>query len=411
MSDLAEVARLDDVAFFLGDPYPTYARLRREAPVYWCESGGFWALSKYEDIVWAELQGSPPFTTTQGLYIAEAIRPDLVADRDPGGAQQAGGGFMSDPPDHTNFRRLISRAFTPRRMAGLEPGVHAIVNDLLDGLPTGEPVNFVEAVSVPLAVQVIAEFLGVGKDSWGDLRRWTDSFMLHLGGGLPEGSPEAQKAVESIMEMYAFFVQSLAERREDPRDDLISSVASMEMDGAPLPEASQVTICLSVLTAGNETTRNTISGGMVTLAQHPGQWEKLKADPSLATSATEELLRWVSPVTHFGRRATESVVIRGQEIKKGDFVAMLYGSGNRDEDMWSDADTFDITRGIEPKHLSFGWGLHRCIGAALGRSEIRLTLEGLVERFSGWEIAGEVQRNPSMLVNDYKDVSIILTEK
>jgi cytochrome P450 len=294
-------------------------------------------------------------------------------------------------------------------MADLEPRVHSIVGELLDRLPEGESVDFVEAVSVPLAVQVIAEFLGVPEQDWGNLRRWTDSFMLHLGGGLAEGSPEAQKAVEDIMEMYGFFVQSLAERHQDPRDDLISNVASMELDGERLPEASQVAVCLSVLAAGNETTRNTISGSMVTFAEHRGQWEKLVADPSLARGATEELLRWVSPVIHFGRRATQPLVIRDQEIAEGDFVVMLYGSANRDQDVWPDADAFDVTRVAEQKHLSFGWGLHRCIGAALGRAEIRITLEGLIERFAGWEIAGQVERHPSMLVNDYKSVPIVLT--
>jgi cytochrome P450 len=405
---LAAEARLDDPAFYLGDPHPIYARLRREAPVYWCESGGFWALSKHEDIVWAELQANPPFTTTQGLYIAEASQPTRVGERDPSGTQQSGAGFMSDPPGHTNFRRFVGRAFTPRRMADLEPRVHSIASELLDRVPEGEAVNFVEAVSIPLAVQVIAEFLGVSKQHWRDLRRWTDSFLLYLGGGLPEGSPEARQALEDITEMHGFFAQSLAERQGDPGDDLISNVASMEVDGERLPEATQVMICLSVLTAGNETTRNTISGSMVTFPEHGDQWEKLVADPSLAQSATEELLRWVSPVIHFGRRATQPLVIRGQEIAEGDFVVMLYGSANRDEDVWPDADAFDITRSVEPKHLSFGWGLHHCIGAALGRAEVRITLEGLIERFAGWEIAGEVTRHPSTLVNDYKNVPIVL---
>jgi cytochrome P450 len=408
VGDLAEEARLGDVAFYLGDPYPTYARLRREAPVYWCESGRFWALSKHADVAWAELQANPPFTTTQGLSIPEASQPDRVSERDRGGAQQAGGGFMSDPPDHTAFRRLVSRAFTPRRMTDLEPTVHSIVSELLDRLPEGEPVDFVEAVSVPLAVQVIAEFLGVPQQDWGDLRRWADSFMAYIGGGLAESSPEARKAVEDITEMYGFFAQRLGERHRDPGDDLISSVAAMELDGERLPEASQVQICLSVLTAGNETTRNTISGSIVTFAEHRSQWEKLVADPSLAPAATEELLRWVSPVIHFGRRATRPLVIRDQQIAEGDFVVMLYPSANRDEDVWPDADTFDITRTGDQKHLSFGWGLHHCIGAALGRAQIRITLEGLTERFAGWEIASQVTRNPTTMVNDYKNVPIIL---
>jgi cytochrome P450 len=235
--------------------------------------------------------------------------------------------------------------------------------------------------------------------------------MLHLGGGLAEGSPEAEKAVADILEMYGFFVQCLEERRAAPRDDFMSTVAALEMDGEPLAEASQAQICFSILAAGNETTRNTISGSMVAFAEHPDQWQKLLADPSLSRSATDELLRWVTPVIHFGRRATEPVQIRDQKIADGDFVVMLYGSGNRDEEVWPDADVFDISRTGEQKHLSFGWGLHFCIGAALGRAETRVTLEALSERFSGWEIAGQLARHPSTLVNDYTHVPVVLNPR
>lgn len=411
MGDLADEARLNDVEFYLGNPYPTYARLRREAPVFWCESGGFWALSKHEDISWAELQPNPPFTTTQGLHIHEATNPERTAMRDLGGAQQSGASFMSDPPGHTTFRRTISRAFTSKRMAELEPKVTRIANELLDRLPVGEPVDFVEAVSIPIAIQVIAEFLGFPKENWNDLRRWADAFMAFIGGGLPEGSPEAQKALEDMMEMHGFLTATLAERKANPQDDLMSSVAQMEMDGEPLSMDSQVAVCLSVLVAGNETTRNTISGAVANFPAQRAQWDKLSADPSLARGATEELLRWLSPVIHFGRRATEPIVIRGQEIAEGDFVVMLYGAANRDEDVWQDPETFDITRANAQKHLSFGWGMHMCIGAALGRAQVRIALEGLAERFTGWEIAGPVVRNPTTLVNDYKSVPVALTRR
>ncbi|WP_109527494.1 cytochrome P450 [Nocardia aurea] len=409
-ADLAAEARLNDPAFFLGDPYPTYQRLRREAPVFWCEAGQFWALSKHEDIAWVELRPNPPFTTTQGLHIPEAARTDRIGERDPGGAQQTGVSFMSDPPTHTAFRRLLGTAFTPKLMIDLEPRVRSIVNKLLDQLPAGEPVDFVDAVSVPLAVQVIGEFLGVAEEEWDNLGRWTDSFMGFIGGGLAEGE-ETANAAKDMQEMYAFFIQSLADRKQNPRDDLMSKVTKLEMEGEPLSEASQLGICFSVLAAGNETTRNTLSGSMVAFAEHPGQWAKLVENPALAQGATEELLRWVSPVTHFGRRATEPVVIRGQEIAEGDFVAMLYGAANRDEDVWENANEFDITRKDAHKHLSFGWGLHRCIGLALGRAEIRITLEGLAERFSSWEIPVAPTRNPSVLVNDYKSVPVVLRRR
>jgi len=409
--DLAAEARLEDVNFYLGDPYPVYARLRKEAPVFWCEAGKFWALSKYEDIAWVEGQGNPPFTTVDGLFIPDAANPARTAERDPGGAQQAGAGFMSDPPRHTNFRRLVTPAFSPKRLANLEPRVREIVGQLLDDLPTGEPVDFVEGVSVPLAIRVVADFLGVPSQDWDQVRRWADSFMLNLGGALAPGSPEEQKAIEDLGQMYAYFVQSMAERRGHPREDLMSTVANMQVDGEFLTEQTSVAICFSVLVAGNDTTRNTLSGAMVAFAEHPEQWDRLVADPSLAANATEELLRFVCPVIHFGRRATEPLVIRDQPIAAGDFVVMLYGSGNRDEEVWPEGDAFDICRPLAQRHLSFGWGLHRCIGAALGRSEIRLALEAMVERFKGWEIAGPVQRLPSTAVNQFEHLPVSLIRR
>jgi cytochrome P450 len=409
--DLAAEARLEDVNFYLGDPYPIYARLRKEAPVFWCEAGNFWALSKYEDIAWVEGQGNPPFTTVDGLFIPDAANPARTAERDPGGAQQAGAGFMSDPPRHTNFRRLVTPAFSPKRLANLEPRVREIVGQLLDDLPTGEPVDFVEGVSVPLAVRVVADFLGVPSQDWDQVRRWADSFMLNLGGALAPGSPEEQQAIADLGQMYAYFVESIAERRERPREDLMSTVATMQVDGEFLTEGTSVAICFSVLVAGNDTTRNTLSGAMITFAEHRDQWDRLVADPSLAGNATEELLRFVCPVIHFGRRATEPVVIRDQPIAAGDFVVMLYGSGNRDEELWPEGDAFDIGRPLAQRHLSFGWGLHRCIGAALGRAEIRFALEAMVERFKGWEIAGPVKRLPSTAVNQFEHLPVSLIRR
>jgi cytochrome P450 len=407
--DLSAVARLDDVAFYLGDPYPTFARLRREAPVFWCESGKFWALSKHEDVVWAELQGNPPLTSEQGMHIREAANPTRADDRDIGNAQRSGAAFMSDPPGHTRFRRVVSSAFTPDRITSLEPRINAIAAELLDRLPVGEPVDFVDAVSVPISIQVIAEFLGVPRDRWDDLRRWTDVFIKNLGGSIAEGSPEASAALQSNMEMFEYFGQTLAERRAEPADDLMSAAASLELDGELIPEASQVMICVSVLTAGNETTRNTISGGMVAFAEHPEQWDTLVAEPKYVDNAAEELLRWVNPVIHFGRRATEPLTIRDQTIAEGEFLVMLYPSANRDEDVWPNADLFDVTRPNERKHLSFGWGLHRCIGAGLAQAELRAVLNGLRDRFRRWELAGPIERGPSTMVNEYGRVPVTLT--
>jgi cytochrome P450 len=191
----------------------------------------------------------------------------------------------------------------------------------------------------------------------------------------------------------------------------MSTVATVELDGKPLPEASQLAGALSVLTAGNDTTRNLLSGAMVSFVEHPDQWEKLVEDPTLVPGAIEELLRWVNPVIHFGRRATEPFVIREQQIAAGDFMMLHYESGNRDEEVWEDADTFDVARDERPPHLSFGWGIHRCVGIGLTRLEVRVILEGLIKRFRSWELAEPPVRFPSTLVNTYQHVPIVLARR
>jgi cytochrome P450 len=412
VDELSGEARLDDPEFYLrADRFSTYARLRREAPVYWSESAGSWVLSKHADIAWAELQGNPPLTTREGLFIREAKRPDLVAARDPGGAQQAGAGFHSDPPQHTQFRRLLTGAFAPGRLSGLEPMIQTLADELLDQLPDNEPVDFMHAVSAPLAIRVIAEFLGVPREAWTDIWRWTDAQQDTLGGGLPEGSPEALRAAEEMAQMRAYFAEQLAERARAPREDFMSTVATLEIDGRPLPDMSQLQAAGAIARVGNDTTRNLLAGAMATFVEHPAQWEKLVADPTLVPSATEELLRWVGPVIHFGRRATQPLVIRDQPIAAGDFLIMLFDSGNRDEEVWPHADTFDVTRGVRSPHLGFGMGIHRCVGASLARLEIRIVLEGLIKRFRSWELAGPPVRIPSTLVHTYKELPIVLKRR
>lgn len=409
VDDLAAEARLADPDFYLRpDRFATYARLRREAPVFWCESAGCWVLSKHADISWAELQGNPPLTTREGLNIFESKSQERVAARDPGGAQQSGGGFMSDPPQHTVFRRLLTGAFAPRRLTELEPMIQSLTDELLDELPQNEPVDFVAAVSVPLSIGVICAFLGVPREMTSDMLRWTRGMMGVMGGSLAEGSAEAAQAAADMAQMHAYLVEQLALCAQTPREDFMSTVAAVELDGKPLPDASQLNAAISVVIAGTDTTRSFFSGAIETFCEHPDQWEKLVADPGLIPSATEELLRWVCPVLHFGRRVTQPVVVRDQPMAEGEFLIMLYEAGNRDEEVWPGAETFDVTRGNRSPHLSFGSGIHRCVGAALSRLEVRVALEGLIKRFRSLEAAGPPVRIPSNLVRTYQELPIVL---
>jgi cytochrome P450 len=412
VGDLAAEARLDDPDFYQDpDRFRVYARLRREAPVYWHEPGGFWALSRHEDISSLLLLGCPPITTTQGLFMFEAQRPDLVDARDVGGAQQASGTFMSDPPQHTRFRRLMSGAFDESGLAALRNIAQGLSDELLDELPADEPVNFVEAFSAPYAAGVIAAFLGLSRANWGNIMRWTESFNGPSGGNIDEGTPEWEQSQKDLADMGAFFAEELAERAREPRGDLLSTLATIEIDGEPLPTESRVAVAFGVMIAGNDTTRHALSGGIAAFAEHPDQWDKLCDDPKLIPRAIEEMLRWVTPVIHFGRRAMEPLVIRDQQIAEGDFVVVLYESADKDEEAWPDADTFDIARVARPPHLAFGWGIHRCVGATLAQMEMRIALDGMIKRFRGWKLAGPPVRTRSTLVNNYIDVPVVLTRR
>jgi cytochrome P450 len=409
--DLAAEARLGDPEFYLRpDRFSTYARLRREAPVFWCESAHSWVLTKHADVAALE-KDKLPITARQGFFLIEAKRPDLIDARDPGGASQAGQAFLNDPPEHTKFRRLVSGAFAPGRLSDLEPVIQALADELLDELPENEPVDFVDAVSAPLAIGVVAAFLGIPRETWRDIARWTHAQSDLLGGSIAEGSPEALQAAEDMAEMFAYLTEQLADRARAPREDFMSTVAASELDGKPLPDASQLIAAYGVLTAGNDTIANLLSGAMLTFAEHPDQWETLVAEPALVPSATEELLRWICPQISTGRRATRPFVWRDQRIAAGDFMTRLFEAANRDEDVWQDADKFDVTRGVRSPHLGFGWGVHLCVGRPLARAEARIVLAGLIKRFRSWELAGPPVCTPSTAVRTYQQVPIVLKRR
>jgi cytochrome P450 len=403
MQDLAELARLDDLDFYV-DPHPVYTRLRSEAPVFWCESGGFWALSKYEDIRYVTTHPEL-FCSGEGFQIGDHKHPERFATRAPGAEDLLG----SDPPRHGQLRRLINRAFTPSMVRQLEPRIREITCEALHKIRPGEVVDFVDAISVPVPLCMIAELVGF---PWSDRQKfkvWTDTIVESL-----DHNPGDEKWAEVSQvwaEMHGYFAMKLEERRREPRDDLISALLAAEIDGEKLTEMTLLVFLVNIMAAGNETTRTLLSGGALTFAQHPQEWKKLRADPELLPGAVDEMLRWWSPVTTFCRTATEDVVIRGQTIKKGDFVAMLFASANRDEDVWADPDVFDVERKPEPMHLAFGWGEHVCLGASLARLEARIVYEELLQRFGGWEVAGTVQRTPSKVVNTISELPVVFLAK
>jgi cytochrome P450 len=308
-----------------------------------------------------------------------------------------------DPPQHNRYRKLVIQAFTPRAIAALEPRIRAIARESLDAVPLGEPVDFVEAVSTPLPMYVIAEMLGVPREDWPAFRRWSDA-MVRAGGGTRDAVTDAV-----LGEMFGYFAEHLADRRRAPREDLVSTLAHGEIDGDRLADPEILMFCVTLLVAGNETTRNLVSGGAYALIQYPDEKRKLLADPGLLENAVEEMLRWWPPVMSFTRRATRATSLRGKPIAAGDCVLLLYPAANRDEEVWGeDAERFDVSRDhAHRRHLSFGFGEHLCLGASLARLEARVLFEDLLARLPEFEPAGPVVRLHSRLMNGIEHMPVV----
>jgi cytochrome P450 len=384
----------DDPDFYLADPYPAFRRLRREDPVHWSEGAGLWCLLKHADV--AHVSRNPQlFTSTRGIQMgmeATNARPEGIPPTI----------LEMDPPAHNRHRKLVIRAFTPRAIAALEPRIRQIARESLDEISAGETLDFIESMAVPLPMYVIAEMLGVPREDRDDFKRWSDA-MIEAG-----GSGRTPESDVCTVELFGYFQQHLVERRREPRGDVLSMLAHAEIDGDRLTDPEILIFCLTLLVAGNETTRNLISGAVQALCEHPLQKRKLLAAPSLVPNAVEEVLRWWTPVWSFVRRATRDTELRGRRIAEGQALLLLYPSANRDEEVWGDdAESFDVTRSFHHRrHLSFGFGEHLCLGASLARLEARVTFEELLARFPGFELAGPVRPLRSRLMHGIEHMPV-----
>jgi len=302
-----------------------------------------------------------------------------------------------DPPEHADYRKIVNREFTPRATGQLEPRVRDLVVGVLDELPRGEVLDFVDRVAVPIPVLVIAELLGVGDGDLADFRRWSDA-MIEIS---DDPTPETFAVT---VELFAYLDRTITERQANPRDDMISLLAASGMTQQEL-----VMFCLTLLVAGNETTRHLISGGAEALANHPDQRAHLAATPGDLPHAVEELLRWVTPIQAFGRTATVDLELNGASVAAGDFVVMLYASGNRDEAAFGPtADQLDVRRPVDTTHVAFGFGEHLCLGASLARLEARVVFEELLARFPDYQLAGVPELTASTLVRGARAMPVVL---
>jgi cytochrome P450 len=379
---------LDDPSFYSGDPDSALAGLRADHPVWWYEPGKFWALTRHADVL-AVSRDPRRFCNSQGVLMNDRERPIAAADSL----------LYLDPPQHAHYRNLVNRAFTPRRMANLEPWIRGLTRDLIAKADLSEPVDFVDTIGAPLPILVIAELLGVPGDDRHQFRLWSDAVAAAAMG-------DFETTVVPVLDLIVYFQEALGDRATHPRDDLLSALVNAEVDGTRLTEQELIGFCMTLLVAGNETSRSALSGGVLALAEHPEQRAALAADPAKLGLAAEEILRWVTPITTFSRTATEDVEMGQATIAEGDFVVLVYRSANRDELVFGDdAARFRVERDPNPQ-LAFGFGEHYCMGAALARLELRAVLEEVLTAWPSFELAGEVTRVPSTLFNQYEHVPI-----
>ena len=378
--------------FYAGDPYPAYRELRATAPVCWNDVTNFWALLKYEDIRFVSTNPAT-FTSTRGITIPDPQMGDAV---------QEGNLIFTDPPRHRQLRKLINSGFTRRRVAVLEPKIREIVRGILDGIEPDSMHEFADKITAPLPTRMIAELIGAPADDWEQFRAWSDAAT-----GTADPEIELDPLV-AMGQLYEYFQKLIAARRVDARDDMLSVLAGAEIDGVRLTDEDLLNFAYLLLVAGNETTRNLIALGTLALIAHPDQCRLLVEDPALIPGAVEEMLRWTSPVVHMARTATTDVEIRGQRIAEGDVVVMLYGSANRDEDIFgADSEEFKVTRHPNP-HIAFGCGEHSCVGAQLARLEACVMFDELLRRFPRLELVGAVDRMRATMVPGVKRMPVRL---
>lgn len=378
-SSLAE--RLLEPALYAGDPFPLYRELRQEAPVAWCESRGFWAVTSHHEV--STISVNPQlFCSGAGILIEEI-----------GKSYDSPPTMMhTDPPAHTRYRRLVQPSFKPSSVRSLDEPIRAMARRLVAAVPSNEPVDVVKVLSVPYPLQVICELLGTDPDRWPTFFEWSEAVIP----GTLELTDEERGRIQ--LEMWEHLIGLATERRASPRDDVVSQLAGATIDGEALTEAELAMFLIQLLVAGNETTRNLISGGLVVLSEHPEQFERLVADRSLIGTAVEELLRWTAPVVSFMRTSTTDTELAGVEMAAGDPVLMIYAAANRDPAVFGEsAEQLDVGRDPNP-HLSLGFGTHFCLGAPLARLEAKIVLEELLDRFTSVAAAGPVVRSPSSII-------------
>lgn len=390
-------ALFDPETYAAGIPHAVFRRLRDEDPVAWqTEPGGrgFWAVTRYEDVVAVSRRPALFSSEREGAQLADLPAPLLETAR----AMM----LNMDPPRHTRYRRLVSAAFTARTVERLEPRIRARATGLVDAMAARGACDFVEAFAAELPMRVIAEMLGVPEEDHARIIDWSDRLT---GSDDPELSGSIEASAAAAAEMWGYASVLADARRREPRDDLMTALVHAEVDGARLDEMELAAFFLILAVAGNETTRNLLSGGLRALVEHPDVAARLRARPALLDGAVDELLRWVTPVMCFRRTATADTTLRDTRIHEGDKVVVYHVSANRDERTFPDPDRLDVERSPN-LHLAFGFGEHFCLGSALARLEGRIAFDVLLGRLRDVALDGEPRRLRSNFLNGFKSLPI-----
>ena len=381
------VPPVHDPQFWQQGPDAELGDLRRRCPVTHQFDGQYWVVTGHQQI--AEISKDPvSFSSARGVLIVDRGRAVAAADSL----------LYVDPPRHATLRRIINRGFTVRRIAALRPVIEKIVAEVLDAVEPGAPVDAIEALCAPIPLLVIAHLLGVPAADLPDFRRWTDAIAI---AATDYTDPRAMEAVGFVV----YFNDKLDQRAADvnPPEDILTALTA----DAELTRAEQLGFCMSLLVAGNETTRHLISGGLVALAEHPDQRARLADDESLIPDAVEEMLRWVTPILAMARTTTCPVDPAGESVGPDQYLVMLYAAANRDEVVFGpDADRFDVALSPNP-HLAFGVGEHFCLGAQLARLEAVVVFTEVLRRWPHYRLSDSPQMGASTLLRETVRLSIL----
>jgi cytochrome P450 len=378
-----------------GYPHPEWTWLRRNAPVFWYDRPNvqpFWAITKHADII--EIGKQPEkFLNAPRLAV-------FTLDLPPPAEGESRHLLNMDPPDHAKFRRVTSHWFTPRAIRNMDEKVSRVTREVLEEAARKSSGDFVQDISARITIAVIAEMLGVPRKDWDLLFRWTNESIAPQDPEFQKGTPH-ETLERARNELFVYFHELAESRRKVATDDIVSVVANGKVNGEPLPIVELLSYYFLLVVAGNETTRNAMTGGMLALLENRREWEKLKQHPELVDGAVEEAIRWTTPVIQFARTATEDYSLRGKTIRKGESVCLFYASGNRDEEIFADPFVFRIDRDPNP-HIGFGMGEHVCLGAHLARLELRHAFSQLSERVAECELTGSPVRVRSSFVGGIK---------